>query len=333
MQSKHITLGRAQPRPTSLAALSLLSLASLLGTSANVHAGDKPFTHVYLAETLPKGAKEIEQWVTQRNARSQGKYSLTQTRTEFEYGVTDKWTIALYANAYAVNAKNNNSIASRNNYTVVGDGDEVSGGGPVTAGAYVPHADFFPLPSAHYQKQGFDSFSIESIYQFLSPYKDAIGVAGYVELSSGKQEQELELKLLLQKNLLDDDLIIAGNMAFEFERDKWSGLGVEKESKLKLSAGASYRLAPSWRAGWEIRNERSWEGGYQFKSSQRDSSAWYTGPTIHYANKNYFVTLSYQQQLKMANAYSIAAKDELVDSRIYKGHERHGVRLIGGVSF
>jgi hypothetical protein len=316
---------------SSHAAAALLSCGLLAAPAA--HAGDAIFTHTYLAETLPQGAKEVEQWLTFRTKRSQGTYRLTQSRTEFEYGMTDRWTLSLYANAYSVTAENNNSTASRNNYTAVGDGDEVSGGGPATSGQNVPSIDKLPLPSARYRKTAFQGLSVESIYQFMSPYKDGIGLAGYTELSLGSKEQELEFKLLVQKNLFDDQLILAANIALEFEREKWSGVVTEKETKLEVSGGASYRFAPGWRAGVELRNQRAYEGGYSLASRNRDYSAWFAGPTIHYAAKQFFVTAGYMQQLPWATAYSAAAKDELVDHRVYKASERHVVRVIAGLSF
>ncbi|MDP1791505.1 MAG: hypothetical protein Q8L12_13105, partial [Methylibium sp.] len=296
----------------------LLVLLGTLGAAPAARAGDAIFTHTYLAETLPQGAMEVEQWVTHRTKKSQGTYDLWQTRTEFEYGLTDRWTVSAYANFYRVNARNNNSIASRNNFTAVGDGDEVSGGGPVTFGPYVPHAEQLPLPSSRYRESEFESVSLESIYQFLSPFKDGIGLAAYVEGTAGSKTRELELKLLVQKNLMGDDLVLAGNLAVEIEREEWSGLPQpEKEAKLVLSGGASYRFAPGWRAGVELRNERAYEGAYSLANRYRDYSAWYAGPTLHYAGlvggKGFFVTAGYQQQLPWARAYSQASEVELVD--------------------
>lgn len=321
-------------RPTCRPATpALAAIVAALFAAPAAQAGDAIFTHTYLAETLPQGAKEVEQWVTFRTKRSQGTYKLTQTRTEFEYGVTDRWTVSLYANAYSVTAENNNSTASRNNYTAVGDGDEVTGGGPVTAGAYVPNAEKLPLPSARYKKSDFESISVESIYQFLSPYKDGIGLAGYVEATLGPKTQELEFKLLMQKNLLDDQLVLAGNVVLELEKEKWSGIVAEKETKLEFVGGASYRFAPGWRAGFELRNLRNWEGGYTLSNGKRDYSAWFAGPTLHYASQKYFVTAGYMQQMPWAKAYSAAARDELVGGRVYKESERHTLRVIAGYSF
>lgn len=311
--------------------LALAAVAALAVPAAR--AGEAVFTETYLAETSPAGSKEVEQHLIYRDKKSQGTYRLWQSRTEFEYGVTDRWTVSLYANAYGVTAQNNNSTASRNNYTAVGDGDEVSGGGPVTFGSYVPNAERLPVPSARYSKRDFESISIESIYQFKSPYKDGYGLAGYAELSAGSKTTELELKLLLQKNFLDDDLIVAGNIALEFEREKWSEVVADKETKLTFSGGASYRVAPGWRAGLEVRNERAYEGGYGLSNDKRDYSAWFAGPTIHYANKAFWITAGYMQQMPWATAYSQAAKDELVSGRVYKASEKHNFRVITGFSF
>lgn len=308
------------------AALAALTLPAAQATEA-------VFSETYLAETLPKGAKELEQWVSYRDKKSQGTYRLWQYRTEFEYGVTDRWTIAMYANSYAVTAQNNNSAASRNNYTAVGDGDEVTGGGPVTFGSHVPNLEALPVPSARYSKRDFESISLESTYQFMSPYKDSFGLAGYVELTGGRKTQELEFKLLAQKNLMEDDLILAANLVLGFEKEKWSGLAAEKETELQISGGASYRVAPGWRLGLEMRNLRAYEGGYSLASKNRDYSAWFAGPTLHYAAEKFFVTVGYMQQMPWATAYSPAARDELVGHRVYKDSEKHNLRVKVGLSF
>jgi hypothetical protein len=319
--------------PFTLSALSALSV-TLYATQS--HAGEALFTHTYLAETLPKGAMEVEQWVTQRSDKSQGTYELTQYRTEFEYGVTDRWTLALYANAYRVEAENNNSAASRTNYSAApgGDGDEVTGGGPVTFGSYVPYFERLPLPSSKYVESDFESVSLESITQFKSPYKDGYGLAGYVEATYGEKTAELELKVLYQKNLLEDDLILAANGALEFEKEEWAGVGNgEKETLLALTGGASYRLASNWRLGVELRNERGYEGAYSLANKYRNYSAWYAGPTLHYAAHSFAVTVGYQQQLPFASAYSDAAKVELVGDRVYNYSEKNIWRVLLGYSF
>ncbi len=301
-------------------------------------ASDQVFTHTYLSELNPVGSLEVEQQTTYRTRKSQGVYDLVQSRTELEYGITSRWQASLYLNAYSVTARDNNSTASRNNFTVgPGDGDEVTGGGPATIGSDVPASSTFPIPAARYHQAGFESISVENIVQFASPYKDGYGLAGYVELTGGARTREVEFKLLGQKNLLEDDLILAANLAVEFERENWTRLGFEREAEVTLSGGASYRVANGWRLGLEMRNERAWEGSYSLSGSHRDYSAWFAGPTVQYAGSagghGLFLTGGWSQQLPWAEAWSAASRVELVGGRVYKESERNVFKLIAGVSF
>ena len=327
-------------RPTFIRPAAIVAeLAALVGlfAASTADATEQIFTHTYLAETNPAGAKELEQQTTYSDGKSQGTYRLWQSRTEFEYGLTDRWQVSLYANAYGVTAQDNNSFASRNNFTVgPGDGDEVSGGGPATIGSYVPSSDRLAIPSSRYRKSDFESVSVESIYAFTSPYLAPVGLSGYVELTAGPKTSEVELKLLAQKNFFDDNLIIAGNIALEFERNRFSG-AAEKETELVFSGGASYRVAQGWRLALEMRNERGYEGAYSLSPGKRDYSAWFAGPTVHYNGKiagtGFFVTGGYSTQLPFGSAYSASSQVELVDHRVYKETEKNVVRVIVGLEF
>ncbi|MGM9480354.1 DUF6662 family protein [Roseateles sp. NT4] len=311
-----------------------LALAATLALALTpaAQASEPLFGYTYTAETLPANALEGEIWSTYRAKKSQGTYKLFQNRAELEYGVTDRWTMSFYVNRYSVVAENNNSIASRNNYMAIGDGDEVTGGGPVTFGSYVPFLDKLPLPASRYKKSGHESVSIESVYQLLSPYKDGIGLAGYVEYTHGPRVRELELKAIVQKNFMEDRLVLAGNLAVELERENWSQLGFEKEAKIELSGGASYLFAPGWRAGVELRNERGYKG-HGFGNGARDYSAWFAGPNLVFSAQKWSVNLAMTTQMPWASAYSDAAKAELVDDRVYKSTEKLNARLRVSYSF
>ena len=104
-----------------------------------------------------------------------------------------------------------------------------------------------------------------------------------------------------------------------------------------ISGGASYRVARGWRLDLEMRNQRVYEGAYSLASSKRDYSAWFAGPTVHYAGKvgdqSFFVTAGYSQQLPWAKAFSAASQVELVDGRVYKESEKHVFKIILGLSF
>jgi len=56
------------------------------------------FTYSYEPKTLPKGAVELEQWATMRNGHEDALYTRWDIRTEFEIGLTDTLTTALYFN-------------------------------------------------------------------------------------------------------------------------------------------------------------------------------------------------------------------------------------------
>src|SRR5262249_59631300 len=83
-----------------------------------------------------------------------------------------------------------------------------TGGEDVHAG----HNPATPFDSYH-----FESVSFESIYRLLSPYKAPIGLALYFEPSVGDQESELEWKILLQKNWLEDRLVLALKVNYQLQ--------------------------------------------------------------------------------------------------------------------
>src|ERR1043166_6688826 len=77
-------------------------LACSAGLAAAVRADERLFTYTYEPETMPKRAFEFEQWVTARVGRNatvgQNGYYRLQFPEEFEYGLADNYTLALYVN-------------------------------------------------------------------------------------------------------------------------------------------------------------------------------------------------------------------------------------------
>src|ERR1700712_2035523 len=81
---------------------------ALVGAVSTPALADEPlFGYIYTTDTLPKGQKEIEQWATLREGRSNGDFHLLQTRTEVSYGVTSNLQISGYVNTAYANVKNN----------------------------------------------------------------------------------------------------------------------------------------------------------------------------------------------------------------------------------
>ncbi len=274
-------------------------------------AGESPFGYVYTTDTHPKGKREVEQWITQRHGQSQGEFDLWQGRTEIEYGVTDRLQTALYLNYGGVNALHNRP-----------DGTT----GP---GAFVPDdVD----PDARYRKQLFESVSSEWIYRVLSPYKDPIGLALYIEPSWGPDKRELEGKLILQKNFLEDRLVWAVNFSASAESERFHGEW-EHEGEVEFTTGLAYPFAPRWHAGAEYRYHRGYDGR-GFSASKRAYAASSFGPSIHYARNDWWITVTFLKQLANAKAYTDEAQGDIIGGRFYgEHHERQELRLRMGISF
>jgi hypothetical protein len=202
--------------------LTALATASLISARAD----ERFFTYVYESDVLPKGAWEFEQWVTYRKGYPGGDRDFNQHiwdfREEFEYGMTDRLTTALY-----LNFRQNQMVARE---TGLEDSSEFS----------------------------FKGVSAEFKYQLLNPNKKPVGLALYFEPTYNGNEQELEYKLLFSKQLADK-WVLAANAVFEQEWEQEEG-ETEKESVLEFTAGAAYRLTPNWSIGVEGRYHSVYEG-------------------------------------------------------------------------
>ena len=255
----------------------LAACMGVCGISSAAHADEQYFGYTYSAEVLGKGATEAEFWATDRRGKAGGHFDAQDYRIELEHGVTNRFSIAGYAN-FA--------------------GHHIHGLEPD-----------FETTDRDLAVRG---LSAEFKYNVLSPYKDGIGLTLYAEpawsrIHAGGEkgtELELELKAILQKNFLDDRLIWAANFTFEPEWEKEkeieettgrSQIEWEKELKLEVSTGLTYRFAPGWYAGVEGRYASvypDWTNGLH-----RETYAVFAGPTIHYGGKKWWATLSYQPQL------------------------------------
>ncbi|HEX9397250.1 MAG TPA: DUF6662 family protein [Burkholderiales bacterium] len=274
-------------------------------------AGDSPFGYVYTTDTHPQGAREFEQWVTRRHDQSTGRYDAWQLRSEIEYGVRDDLQTSLYLNYGRVSASGNQP------------------GGTTGPGAFVnDSAD----PNSPYNRNFVESISNEWIWRVFSPYKDIIGLALYVEPSIGENKRELEGKIILHKNFLDDRLVWAANLSAALEKENFHGEW-EKESEVELTTGLAWRFAQRWHAGLEYRTHRNY-AGHGFSDSKREYSANFFGPSLHYAQASWWMTLTFLKQLGNAKAYTAAAQADIVDGRFYgEHHERSELRLRVGVPF
>jgi hypothetical protein len=250
-------------------------LAGLAATPAR--ADENFFGYTYGAETLAKGATEMELWATDRRGKSDGHYDAQDYRIELEHGFTNRLTVSGYANfvSHHVRGLEPDFEDTRRNFA-------------------------------------FQGLSAEFKYNVLSPYKDGFGLTLYAEPGWSRihsiegergTEYELELKAIVQKNFLDDRMIWAANFTFEPEWEKEKeevSPGVtesewEKELKIEATTGLSFRVAPRWYAGVEGRYASvypDWTNGLH-----RETYAVFAGPAIHYAAKTWWVTATYLPQL------------------------------------
>ncbi len=286
-------------------------VAVTLSFAVPTFAGESPFGYVYTTDTHPRGEREIEQWLTRRHGQSRGDYDLWQARTEFEYGITDRLQTALYLNYDHVSAFHNRA-----------DGTT----GP---GAFVPDS---VDPDARYRRTFFQSFSNEWIYRVLSPYKDPIGLALYIEPTWGPDERELETKLILQKNFLEDRLVWAANLTAAAEKERFHGAW-ENEGELEFTTGLAYQVAPGWHAGLEYRHHRGYEGR-GFSAAKRVYAVNFIGPSVHYASRKWWLTATFLSQIANAKAYNDEAREDLIGGRFYgEHHERNELRIKVGFEF
>ncbi len=248
-------------------AASMFLAASI--TAPTAQADENVFAYSYGSETLPKGGTEMYLWATDRRGKGAGEYNAQDYKLEIEHGFSDRFQASAYVNFAAHHINGLEPELEDIDHNLRWNGMQAS-------------------------------FK----YAFTSPYKDGLGVAIYVEpgfaLYSGKSgEREtklsLETKLLLQKNFMNDRLIWVGNITAEQEFENEEANEWESELEFELSSGLAYNIAQGWFLGAEGRYTSAYE---DFPNEvHRADHAIYFGPTVHYAAKKWWATLSYQPQI------------------------------------
>lgn len=285
----------------------VLAAASAAALATPAHADENLLGYSYGAETLPKGKTEAYVWFTDRRGKDEGHYDAQDYQIEVEHGISDKVQISGYLDFVS---------------------HHIRGLEPE-----------FEDVDHDFRFQGLQA-SVK--WAALSPYKDGIGLAFYVEpvwkridkISGEKgREFELENKLILQKNFLGDRLIWIGNLTaeMEFEREKeidatTGEIEHENETELALEAttGLSYRVAPNWFLGVEGRYHSEYP---DFPDRfAREHYAFFAGPTIHYGGKRWWLTATWLPQI--GGRPSPAGRDLHLEE-----HEKRELRLKIGYNF
>lgn len=269
-------------RTTSLA----LFVSAALALPMTSHADESLLGYVKGAETLPKDSWEFDQSFTYRDDKGRGDYSAWDSKTELEYGVTDRFTAAGYLKMQSIDTSG-----------LVIDG-------------YLPGDENYGLRPSGVEA----SFK----YNFLSPAKDDFGLSGYLGLSydwldkhSGqdKDKYSVELAMLAQKYFMEGQMVWVGNIGMEAthaRRDKLSASRMaslpadfdwptnpEMEIELQAGTGLSYRFAPNWFAGAEVLYQTEFE-------TDIGQERWsvFAGPSLHYGGKSWWATLTWFPQIR-----------------------------------
>lgn len=281
-------------------------VVGLAAVSAPAHADENYFGYSYGAETLPKGETEAYIWITDRRHKQTGHYDAQDYQLEIEHGIADNVQISGYLDFVSHNIR-----------------------------GLEPE---FEDRNKNFRFQGLQA---SAKWMVSSPYKHPVGVALYLEpvwkridKVSGERNREFEVeaKLILQKNFLEDRLIWVTNFTAEqeFEREKeelpGGGVEIEHETELSLEAttGLSYRVAPNWFLGAEGRYHSEYP---DFPDTfHREHHAWFAGPTIHYGGKRWWFTATYLPQI--AGGPNAPGSSLHLDE-----HEKRELRLKVGYNF
>ena len=261
-------------------AFGLLILIFLQIFTNTARADENLFGYIKGAETLPKGSWEIYQFLTSRTDKGKGTYSALDSKTEIEYGVTDKLTSGFSLKMQSVKSQG------------------------LLLDAYIPRdIDSGMSPSG---------IETDLKYNFLSPAKDDIGLSAYFSLGhiwrdphSGQEKDatEGELVLLIQKYFMEGQMIGVANFGMESGyaqryaiKDLPAGFEwpthPEMEIALKAGAALSYRFVANWFFGGEV----LYESEYETVVGQERWST-FAGPSLHYGSEKWWSTLTYFQQL------------------------------------
>jgi hypothetical protein len=239
---------------------------SLICFSPAAQADEHLFGRTRGVETLPEGKSDLYQFFTARWGKDSGRYLGWDFNTEVEYGVSDRLTLGLDVIQHYFNVKGNEELGSFDYYK-------------------------------------FGGIEASAKYNVLSPFKDGIGLAfrletGYLFFDDvgGFAQEEILIapSMLIQKNFLDDTLIVALNLGAEWAWGKQPAEEYNKEVSFDGALGVTYRFAPNWFLGAEARIRSEYP---LFDLSFHEHTAVFVGPALHYGGKQWWATLSYGYQV------------------------------------
>lgn len=211
-------------RPRSVVLVGLMAGTLSMATA---DATERFFTYSYEPETMPQGVTEFEQWITLRTQRSddvgQHNFNQWELREEFEYGVTDNYTAAIYLNTESVSFRDPATGDSKSEFS-------------------------------------FDGISLENRYMVLNPADHAVGLTLYLEPRYSGEEAEVEEKIIIGQRFGDWKWAVNVTHATEWNLNEHTTegefevtFGITRHFNQRWSAGIEFRnnnVLPDYRE-WE----------------------------------------------------------------------------------
>ena len=287
-------------------ALAIVFLSCLL----TARGGESLFQRAYTTDTVPEGHFELEQAVRSRFERSFGDYLAFDFTSEFEYGITDNLQAALYLVTGYIDANHSP------------DDDD-------------PHG-----LTGFSRNRGFvEGVSTEFIYRVLSPVKDPIGLAFYIEPEYNFNDPHnglhydktmgVDYRAIFQKDFLNDTLILVYNMVAETEfirfrgDPSWAG-----ELDYNHELGLTYRFASNFYGGIEARNHNEF-GDF----NHWEHSVVWIGPALHYGSQHFWATAGVLRQV-FGKPNGISGEGEFLGNGVFeRSHEGWEVTTKVGFPF
>ncbi len=270
----------------------IFALVLLVGTSAIVHSQEAPYFVTYDHHMEEPGNLEIATWSTVGIPRS-GQKLFFAPFSEFEYGVTGRWTAELYL-----------------------EGQATSGDSAVFTGWRLENR-FKPLKREH-RINPILYFEYENVNEATKIIKEVVGNA---EISAERnaelarvQAHELEAKLILSSHAHDWNL--AGNFIVEKNLSKAEGfefgyaLGVSRPLA-KLASGKECRFCrENFNAGVELYGGLGSTNGFGFHQTAHyvaPAISWQVSDnsSIHFSPSFGLTNVSYPVLLRFGYSYEI----------------------------
>lgn len=317
---KNITLNTA-------VALALLASGTFLTQSAV--AEENLWVYATGTDTRPKGSWELKLGTVSRLGKADSHYEFHDVHAEVEYGVSDKLTVGAELMFFNHNYSTTNPDLQ-------------------------PYFDTQGGAGGSFKNTSLGGYEIKAKYNILSPYKDSFGFSlgfafdhryKYRLDGADISQNAIEIYGYFQKNFLDDTLVFAFTPKIEFENRTSPGV-IEEEIAFDFSVGASYRVAPKWFVGVEFRHQSDYlnpqeDGVYDpdlkrskfglegFQLGSQHQNGNYFGPTVHFSEKQWWVTAGALFQVFGGGSVNAFVRD----GKNWDEHESAHLRMTVGYEF